>query len=104
MVSLWFALEWLPDGGLWQRSGALTVTNPWTLGDRALPYRVRWQGFVVNTVFYAVMLWLPFQGARAARHLIRRARGLCANCGYPTGLSPACTECGAPLRPKRSVA
>jgi hypothetical protein len=100
LVSLWSALDWPPGGGQWQRSGALMVTNPWISGDRALPYRVAWSGFVVDTVFFAAILWLLYQGARTARRLVRRARGLCGNCGYPTGLSAACTECGAPLRPK----
>ena len=51
-----------------------------------------WNHFVVNTVFYAGLIGGPF----AARHLLRRMRGLCLICGYNLrgDLSQGCPECG----------
>jgi len=64
--------------------------NEW----RALPYRPLWPGFVINTIFYAAILWLPFGGFRFARLRIRARRGQCPACAYPVGASDVCTECG----------
>jgi predicted amidophosphoribosyltransferase len=55
---------------------------------------------VINTVFYAVMLWLPFTALRALRRRRRIKRGLCPACAYPVGSSEVCTECGRPVKPK----
>jgi hypothetical protein len=52
-------------------------------------------GFLINTVFYAAILWLLFLTPITARRIIRRRRGLCEKCAYPIGVSPICTECGA---------
>jgi hypothetical protein len=76
--------------------------SPVSIGDHALPCRVLWPGFVVNTIFYAAILWLLIPGPFALRRLIRRRRGLCPKCAYPMGHSETCTECGRPL-PKRAV-
>ena len=60
---------------------------------RVLPLRPFWPGFVVNTIFYAALLWLPF----ALRRFVRLRRGLCPKCAYPIGESSVCTECGGAL-------
>lgn len=60
-----------------------------------LPLRPIWTGFIINTVFYAVILWLLLFAPFTARRVIRRRRGLCEHCAYPIGVSPVCTECGA---------
>ena len=63
-----------------------------------LPLRPIWPGFAINTIFYAAMLWLLFFAPGAVRRTIRRRRGLCPACAYPSwggGTSPVCTECGA---------
>jgi hypothetical protein len=60
-------------------------------------YSLLWPGFVVNTLFYAVILWLLILGPFALRRLVRRQRGLCPACAYPVGESATCTECGMAL-------
>ena len=63
---------------------------------RPLPYAPIWPGFVVNSLFYAALLWLLILGPLALRRLIRRRRGLCPACGYDLrhGEHEACPECG----------
>ncbi|TVQ58055.1 MAG: hypothetical protein EA377_00400 [Phycisphaerales bacterium] len=60
-----------------------------------LPLRPIFPGFAINTLFYALLLWLLLFAPFAARRMIRCRRGLCAKCAYPVGVSPVCTECGA---------
>jgi hypothetical protein len=55
-------------------------------------------GFIFNTLFYAVILWLLLFAPFTARHMIRRRRGQCEKCAYPVGTSSICTECGAAVR------
>ena len=62
--------------------------------DRLLAYLPVWPNFAINTVFYAIVLWLLIPGPFALRRLIRRRRGLCPKCAYPMGESAVCTECG----------
>jgi hypothetical protein len=71
--------------------------------DDRLPYRPLFVGTLVNTAFYALVLWLPFFGIGVLRRRRRIRRGLCPSCGYPMGTSGVCTECGREL-PKRSGA
>ena len=68
---------------------------------RVLPLRPIWLGFAVNTVFYAMTLWLLLCGPFGLRRLIRIRRGLCPKCTYPMGKLDVCTECGhvLPNRP-----
>jgi hypothetical protein len=67
---------------------------------RRIPVLPLWPGFITNTLFYALLLWLLFATPFAARRMLRRRRGLCEKCAYPIGVSPVCTECGAAVRPK----
>jgi len=71
---------------------------------RALPLRPLWPGFAINTVFYAGVLWVLWATPFALRRMIRHRRGRCAQCGYPIGQSPVCTECGAAVTPRSAVA
>ena len=64
---------------------------------RVLPLRPIWLGLTVNTIFYAVLLWLLALGLFALRRFIRTKRGLCPACAYPMDESAVCTECGRPL-------
>lgn len=54
-------------------------------------------GFVVNTTFYAALVFCFVAAGSAARRYSRRKTGRCTACGYPRGTSPLCTECGEPL-------
>ena len=65
---------------------------------RSLPLRPIWPGFVVNTIFYAAILWLLIPGSFVLRRFVRRRRGLCPACAYPMGDAAVCTECGSNLR------
>jgi hypothetical protein len=58
-----------------------------------------WPGFGVVWAIHAAALALAWIGARRARPLIRRWRGLCERCGYSLeGLIAAvCPECGTPV-------
>jgi hypothetical protein len=85
------------DGLLLDRPG-WEVLNPWTI--RVFPLRPIWLGFIINTLFYALLLWLIFFAPFAARRVLRRKRRLCAKCAYPVGVSPVCSECGAGVRPR----
>jgi hypothetical protein len=82
------------------------VTSPLPIPihyPRVLPLWPIWSGFLLNTLFYAVALWLLICGPFSLRRLIRVRRGLCPKCTYPMGASDVCTECGKSL-PKRAVA
>ncbi len=65
-----------------------------------LPLRPIWPGFALNTLSYAVILWLLAGGLFALRRFLRVQQGLCPKCAYPMGESAVCTECGR-LLPKR---
>jgi len=75
----------------------LDTPKPLFLGGRFLPLRPLWPGFVVNTILYAVVLWMALAGSVALRRWRRIGRKRCPACGYPRGTSPVCTECGEPL-------
>jgi len=66
-------------------------------GGRGLPMCPIWPGFAINTIFYAVILWVLFAFPFALRRWRRIKRGLCARCGYPLGTSAVCSECGTPI-------
>src|SRR5262245_11512691 len=72
------------------------------LVQRALPLCPLWPGFAINTVFYALVLWLLFAAPFQLRRWRRIKHGLCPACAYPIGTSEKCTECGKPVR-TRSV-
>lgn len=68
------------------------IENP-----RVLPIQPIWSRFLVNTMFYAVVLWLTIRWPIVLRRYMRVRRGLCPRCAYPTGKSQVCTECGTHL-------
>ncbi len=63
-----------------------------------VPARPLWPGFIVNTLFYAAILWMLMSLLIALRRHHRVRRGLCPACAYPTGESAMCSECGNALR------
>jgi hypothetical protein len=81
----------------------------WSLPDSAakalhrdkvvLSVRPASAGFVINTFFYAAILWLPFAALGTFRRRRRIKRGLCPGCGYDLrgrgGHQNLCPECGA---------
>jgi len=65
---------------------------------KVLPLRILWQGFALNTLFYAALLWIPFAPFQLRRY-IRSKRGLCIKCGYDLRgtAHEVCPECGCEL-------
>jgi hypothetical protein len=73
--------------------------SPWS-NAFGLPLRPLSPGFAINTLLYALLLWLLFFAPFTARRMLRRRRALCEKCAYPIGVSPVCTECGAAVTRK----
>ncbi len=74
------------------------LDNPWR---NEVPYIPIWQYFALNTILYALILWLFALGPFAARRCIRNKRGLCIKCGYDLRGSSGgevCPECGSTTR------
>ncbi len=62
-----------------------------------MPYHAMLIPFSINTLFFAVILWLLCGGLFVVRRWIRVRRGLCPKCAYAMGESAVCTECGKAL-------
>lgn len=80
-------------GGIVFRS---TATSPF-VEPFALPLLPLWPGFAINTIFYALLLFLAWRTPGLIRRAVRRRRGRCVRCGYDrSGLDAgeACPECG----------
>ncbi len=62
---------------------------------RALPYRPIWSGLAVNTVFYAVLIFVVVSYVQGLRRLRRFHRGRCPRCGYDLAhdYAAGCPEC-----------
>lgn len=103
LISLWCKREVLDsrnqlaavEGGI--KTGLPKFQYGSILGGHrpALPLRPIWRNFAVNTLFYALILWLVVRGPFVLRRIIRQRRGRCPGCGYPVGSSAVCTECGS---------
>ncbi len=65
-------------------------------GARILPFAPIWPGFAINTVFYAVLLWMLWLSPFVVRRFVRRKHGLCIKCGYDLrgAEHDVCPECG----------
>ena len=61
-----------------------------------LPLLPLWPGFAVNTLFYAISLWMLVRGPFALRRHLRHRHGRCLKCGYDLrgDLAAGCPECG----------
>ncbi len=87
------------------RHGLKTSMTAWSAAPwaqsytfpRVLPYRPIWPGVTVNTIFYAMILWVVSPAPFALRRSLRLRRGLCPKCAYPIGESSVCSECGKDL-------
>lgn len=78
--------------------GALTPPGafmPWGAGDRQIPFHPIWPGLLVNTAFYASLIWFGVFRIEVARRAYRTQRGRCAECGYELAGFAKCPECGA---------
>jgi hypothetical protein len=70
---------------------------------RLLPLLPIWPGFAINTIFYAVLLWLlwitpgKIRRYRTRRRRMREHRCLACNYQIAEGVGPNCSECGAKL-------
>jgi hypothetical protein len=66
---------------------------------KQIPFIPIWPGFAINTMFYAVILWVLFTGPFVLRRWRRIRRALCLKCGYDLRNRPidaaVCPECGA---------
>jgi len=80
---------------VWHTPSVISKLFPMT-NELILPYGMWWPGFAINTIFYAVILWMLWSSPFAARRFIRSKRGLCIKCGYDLrGASECgCPECG----------
>ncbi|MEQ9095993.1 MAG: hypothetical protein RIE32_06990 [Phycisphaerales bacterium] len=64
----------------------------------ALPLLPIWPGFLLNTLLYALLLFIAWRLPGVLRRAVRRRRGRCVGCGYDRGgldAGAACPECGA---------
>ena len=92
-----------PDPTAWivglDPPAAIAKNNPW----KRLPIRpTSPTAFLANTLFFGLVFLVVVKGPLFLRRLVRLHHGSCPHCGYPSGHSPVCTECGHVLR-KRSV-
>ena len=65
----------------------------WPSGmPRVIPLRPAWWGLIINTVFYAILIWVAF----CSKRQLRRYRGRCTACGYELRhrYEDGCPECG----------
>lgn len=84
----------------------VTATRPATVfpcqfAMHLLPLRPIWPGFAINTIVCALGSWILWLTLLLAVRVPRRWRGQCGYCGYPTGVSPVCTECGRPVKARQ---
>jgi hypothetical protein len=61
-----------------------------------------WPGLATNTVFWSIVAFASLRACRCVRRMLKRVLsrtpGICEHCGYPSGSSALCTECGAPRK------
>jgi hypothetical protein len=63
--------------------------------SRDLPLELLWSGMLLNIAILIAVISAPCMLITTLRRRIRLARHRCPSCGYPIGISPVCTECGA---------
>lgn len=66
--------------------------------DRWIPLNPKWPGFLINTLFYALLLWPVSRAPTAIREALRRNAGQCPSCGAAIGVDFECLQCGSDLR------
>ena len=80
-------------------AGGMSSRGTSTFVDAGLT--LHWPGVIANPLLFALVAWLVFVAPivlwLGLRYQLRIRRGLCPDCGYPTGVSSLCTECGGDL-------
>jgi hypothetical protein len=73
----------------------------WRLAYVELYYDTSFAHFALNVLLYSLLVYSLFVTLRTTRRMLlynrasfRVRRMRCATCGYPTGGSQVCTECG----------
>ena len=105
-VSFLFASGWpvvalFGERDLWEiaerHSGRTDGLRSWS---EVVPRRPLLVGFILDSVFYASLLWLAYSIPKWWLRRRRRARGACESCGYAltAGGSIRCPECGTVRR------
>lgn len=76
--------------------GGIEIIPSGSQEPRIIPLRPIWPGFAVNSILYAILIWLAFFAPVIARRIARHRRGCCLACGYNLGgmLRHGCPECG----------
>lgn len=89
------ARQW-KSGQVWKREFISAFAFPST-PLTARPMRLMPFGFLVNTLFYAAVLWFLLTGPRDIRLWLRKRRGFCLDCGYDLKQDyiTGCPECGS---------
>ncbi|MEQ8770179.1 MAG: hypothetical protein RIB60_06690 [Phycisphaerales bacterium] len=94
--------------------GGVLVPIPWTSRPSTytravmrpqyilVPLTPIWSGLVINTLFYAAVLFVLIHTGRLMRSGWRAGRGGCPSCGYSLAGVDTCPECG--WAPKRRAA
>lgn len=71
---------------------------------REVPLTPMWGNLLGSSLLYASAIYLPFLVLWRLRWFLRLRAGRCPRCKYPIGNSPVCTECGAGLPARRTIA
>ena len=77
-----------------------TRRGGWQMGRAWIPNEPVVLGMLLNTIFYAALLWLPFAALGRVRRRRRIKRGLCPACAYDLrgNDSKTCPECGKAVK------
>ncbi len=64
-----------------------------------LPLRPIFPGFYINTILWAVLVWLTILGPGQFKRWNRKRLGKCIACGYEIADLATCPECGSTAEP-----
>ena len=82
---------WPPPSPIYRKAVAKSQMK-----DRIIPFLPRWPELVINSIFYALIIFALIQIVRFGRMARRRYRQQCPLCAYDLrgDLSSGCPECG----------